>query len=128
MKYLTLQNVLQIHDEMIEKYGGLKGVRDMNLIESAIEMPKARAFGEDLHPTIHDKAAAYLYHIAKNHPFFDANKRTSAACALIFLAMNDHDLNISPNSYEELVIEVAKGNVNKKQIADFFKSGLPNVE
>lgn len=67
-KYLTLEEVLEMHDVLIEKFGGLSGVRDVNLLLSAIETPKATMFGEDLYPTVYDKAAAYLYHIVQNHP------------------------------------------------------------
>ena len=71
IKYLTLEEVLEMHDAFIEKFGGLKGIRDANLLLSAIETPKTAMFGEDLYPTVYDKAAAYLFHIVQNHPFMD---------------------------------------------------------
>lgn len=124
MKFLSLEIVLDLHEEMIKKYGGLNGVRDLGLLKSAIEMPKSMMFGDYLHPSIYDKAAAYLYHITCNHPFFDGNKRTSSASALVFLALNDVELTIEPKKYEELVIEVAQGKADKKKIAEFFKEKL----
>lgn len=63
IKYLTLEEVLEMHDVFIEKFGGLQGIRDTNLLLSAIETPKAAMFGEDLYPTVYDKAAAYLFQI-----------------------------------------------------------------
>ena len=62
IKYLSIEQVLKMHDAFIEKFGGLQGIRDMNLLLSAIETPKAAMFGNDLYPTVYNKAAAYLYH------------------------------------------------------------------
>lgn len=124
MKFLRLEQVLDLQYGMIEKYGGLQGIRDLNLLKSSIEMPKSMMFGEYLHPTIYDKAAAYLYHIACNHPFVDGNKRTASACALIFLSMNNVSLNINQESYEELILDVAKGKANKELISKFFQTRL----
>lgn len=87
-KFLKIELVIAYHDEMIEKYGGLHGIRDLGLLESAMGMPRSIAFGQDLHPTIYDKAAAYLFHIVKNHPFNDGNKRTGAFSACVFLNVN----------------------------------------
>lgn len=108
----------------IEKFGGLKGVRDANLLLSAIETPKAAMFGEDLYPTVYDKAAAYLYHIVQNHPFNDANKRTGFGVAYIFLKANKIPILFEDEAYENLVIEVAKGMKTKEQIALFFETGI----
>ncbi|ADI37381.1 type II toxin-antitoxin system death-on-curing family toxin [Waddlia chondrophila] len=69
IKFLTVTQVIEIHDTFLQAYGGLPGIRDKGLLDSAVEMPKAMAFGEDLHKTLYDKASAYLYHIVKNHPF-----------------------------------------------------------
>ena len=93
----------------------------MGLLLSAIEMPKAQMFGEFLHPSIFDKAAAYLFHIVCNHPFIDGNKRTGAAVSLIFLDMNSLNLDIDEKKFEELVIEVAQGKIDKDMISKFFE-------
>lgn len=119
-----LEQVLKMHDEFIEKFGGLQGIRDMNLLLSAIETPKASMFGEDLYPTIYDKAAAYLYHIVQNHPFNDANKRTGFGAAYLFLKANNVSILFDDESFESLVVEVAKGKKTKKEISYFFEHGL----
>ena len=75
--YISLENVLEIHDRLVDEYGGLKGVLNFGLLQSALEMPKAMFNGRYLHRTIFDKAAAYLFHITKNHSFVDGNKRTA---------------------------------------------------
>ena len=81
---MMLEQVLKMHDAFIEKFGGLQGIRDMNLLLSTIETPKDAMFRTDLYPIIYDKAAAYLYHIVQNHPFNDANKRTGLGAAFSF--------------------------------------------
>lgn len=123
IKYLTLEEVLEMHDAFIEKFGGLKGIRDANLLLSAIETPKAAMFGEDLYPTVYDKAAAYLFHIVQNHPFNDANKRTGFGATYLFLKANGIPILLSDEAFENLVIEVAKGKANKEEIARLLEHG-----
>lgn len=123
IKYLTLEQVLEMHDSFIEKFGGLKGVRDMNLLLSAIEIPKTSMFGEDLYPTIYDKAAAYLFHIVQNHPFNDANKRTGFGVTYLFLKANKVSILLNEEAFENLVVEVAKGKINKQEIAHLLEHG-----
>jgi death-on-curing protein len=118
--FIPVDVALEIHDDMIDAYGGAKGIRDYGLLLSALEMPKSAFGGEDLHPALFDKAAAYLYHVTKNHPFIDGNKRTAAALALTFLEMNHVRLKIDMDGYEELVVATAEGLISKRKIAHFF--------
>ncbi|MEG4329587.1 Fic family protein, partial [Microcoleus sp. herbarium5] len=74
-KFLFLDEVLELHDDQISSFGGTPGVRDEGLLESALAQPQATFGGQFLHSTISEQAAAYLYHIAMNHPFIDGNKR-----------------------------------------------------
>jgi death-on-curing protein len=120
MRFLTIERVIAIHDYMIMNYG----IRDVGLLASAIEMPKATMFGEYLHPSIYDKAAAYLYHIIGNHPFIDANKRTGSASALIFLDMNNIELSVNEAELEELVVRTAQGQTEKAEISKFFEASV----
>lgn len=120
MIFLTVEEVIDFHTEIINEFGGAHGIREMGLLISAIEMPKAAMFGEFLHPSIYDKTAAYLYHIVCNHPFVDGNKRSGLAAALTFLEVNAVALKYDEYQLEELVVQVAIGKVNKKTIADFF--------
>lgn len=124
MNFITIQEIIEYHDEIIDKYEGVKGIRNIGLLASAINMPIATMFGEDLHPTIFDKAAAYLYHIVCNHPFVDGNKRTGLVVALTFLRQNQvHIVFTEEQSFalEELVVSTADGKISKEQIADFFR-------
>ena len=124
IKYIPIESLILYHDDLIEKYGGLKGIRDMGLLISSLELPKSAMFGKDLYPTIFDKAAVYLFHIICNHPFNDGNKRTGSFAALTFLKMNGYKKDFSEReylSYENLILKVANGQVNKEVIAKFFK-------
>jgi len=120
MKFLTVEEVIEVHDILIGKYGGSYGIRDIGLLISAIEMPKATMFGEYLHQSIYDKAAAYLFHIVSNHAFIDGNKRTSAAVTLIFLKQNEIEIKFSIPEFEEMVCAAAQSQINKNQISEFL--------
>lgn len=122
MNYLTVEDVLSFHEAIIAETGGAHGVREMGLLLSALEMPKASMFGELLHPTVFDQAAAYLFHVVCNHPFLDGNKRTGTVCALTFLDMNGIDLLYDQSHLEELVIDIAAEKADKQDIASFFRS------
>lgn len=120
MRYLKTEEVMFAHDMAIDKDGGSYGIRDLGLLLSALEIPKSEMFGHSLHPTVFDKAAAYMFHIACNHPFIDGNKRTSMTCALLFLTLNDVELDIKYKVLSDFVVDVANGKYTKKEIADFF--------
>jgi death on curing protein len=115
-KHPSLKAVLTLHDRQVQVFGGAFGVRDLGLLESAIAQPSASFGGELLHPTIADQAAAYLYHIAKNHPFIDGNKRTAFAVMETFLELNGYTLLLDNGAAYELVIQVAQSDINKEEL------------
>ena len=119
---LTLDEVLQIHRDQIERYGGTLGVRDFGLLDSAIAQPAARFGGQYLHADVWDMAAAYLFHLALNHPFFDGNKRAAVAAALTFMTLNDVDFSFPEEEIAEFVLQGAQGQIEKPEIAAYFKS------
>lgn len=121
MIFLSIEEIINVHDELILQHGGLHGIRDIGLLISAIEMPKATMFGEDLHESLFDKAAAYLFHIVCNHAFLDANKRTGAAATLIFLYQNGHKKKYEMRAFEEMVCQVANGELSKVEISKFLR-------
>lgn len=123
IEYLTIEQVIELHDEMLKRYGGLSGIRDKNLLWSAIDAPKAAMFGQDMYSSVYEKAAAYLYHLVCNHPFNDGNKRTGYAVTLIFLEVNKAKQVFKKEDLENLVIEVAKGRETKKRITKFLETG-----
>lgn len=122
-KFLTVEQVIEIHDAFLEDHGGLPGIRDKGLLISAVEMPRTSMFGEYLHKTIYDKASAYLFHIVQNHPFNDGNKRTGALTTILFLEGNRVKIVFSDRDYEELVVNVAQGQKSKEVIAYFLEYG-----
>jgi len=120
--FLSLEEILEIHNNQIELYGGFPAIRDMNLLLSAIEMPKAGSGDTYFHKDIFEMASAYLFHIVQNHPFIDGNKRTGLVCALVFLLNNGITPNFSKDEIYNLVLNVAKGEADKKIVSDFFKT------
>jgi death-on-curing protein len=119
--FLTLDEILAIHADQIRRYGGRLGLRDLALLQSALGTPRATFEGEYLHTDVFEMSAAYLFHIARNHPFVDGNKRTGLMAALVFLGLNDLELEVDPAALFELVTGVASGAVAKAQISVFFQ-------
>jgi len=118
--FLDLESVVRIHQSMIEHYGGADGVRDVGLLESAVAMPQAAFGGQYLHKGLFEMAAAVLFHIVKNHPFIDGNKRTGAASAIVFLTMNGIELEADEDGLVEITLAVAENRAGKPESADFF--------
>ncbi len=123
-KFLSYQLVLRIHTRQIYIFGGSVGVRDEGLLLSALAQPSATFGGEYLHGTIYEQAAAYLYHISKNHPFIDGNKRTAFAVMDTFLLINGYILNLTNDEAYRLVIEVAQGIMEKSEIVTYIEQHL----
>jgi len=120
--FLDIEKVLRIHRSMIATYGGQEGVRGIGLLHSAIAMPQAYFGGQPLHADLFEMAGAYLYHIVQNHPFIDGNKRTGAASAIVFLAMNDVKIRADEAGLVDLTLAVARGRAGKARISEFFRS------
>ena len=119
--FLTLDEALAIHAHQIARYGGSLGLRDRGLLESALAMPAATFGGEYLHPSLHEQGAAYLFHLVKNHPFVDGNKRVGLACGLSFLRLNDIRIRATDDDLVGLVLDVATGRRSKADVAVFFR-------
>lgn len=119
--FLDLAEVLYIHADQIDRYGGDPSLRDAGLLESALAMPRATFGGEFLHRDLFEMAAAYLFHIVQNHPFVDGNKRTGTASALVFLDMNGISMDANEDALVALVLDVAQGRADKARIAEFFR-------
>jgi death-on-curing protein len=119
--FLTLAEVIEIHADQIKRYGGSHGIRDMNLLSSAVAMPHASFYGEFLHNDIYKMAAAYAFHICQNHPFVDGNKRAALASALVFLEMNGINISDPKGRLYEDMIALAEGNVKKEEFAEILR-------
>jgi death-on-curing protein len=120
-RFLLLEEVLRIHAHQVERYGGSFGVRDVGLLLSAVAAPRASFAGEYLHGTPFEMAAAYLFHLARNHPFLDGNKRTVLASALTFLELNDVSIEAPDEELVALVLRVATGKASKAEVSVFLE-------
>jgi death-on-curing protein len=119
--FLTLAEVVEIHSDQIRRYGGQEGLRDHNLLESAVAQPEASFGGEWLHPDLCSMASAYAYHLCQNHCFIDGNKRAALACALVFLEMNGVTLLDPRGRLKEAMVLVASGKMEKEALAGLFR-------
>lgn len=116
-RFLTLSEVLEFHEDLIREFGGKPGIRDLGLAESALAMPRAGADDEFFHAFPFEMAAAYLYHLAQNHPFVDGNKRTAFAAALTFLELNGYPVMGGEEELEDAAWKVASGTLDKRGAA-----------
>ncbi len=125
-RFLELALVLEIHVDQIESFGGSSGIRDQGLLESALAQPEATFGGEYLHPTLPEQAAAYLYHLALNHPFIDGNKRTAFAAMDAFLRLNGYSINLTNEQAAKMVLQVAAGSLDKQALSQFLATVIAN--
>lgn len=124
VRFLSVEDVLTIHDNTIGVEGGMAGLRDAGLLESAVLMPQQRFSGEYLHTGLAEMAAAYLFHIAQNHAFHDGNKRTAVLTALIFLDLNGVSTLPPPDALEETTLAVAAGNMSKDELTAWMRDQI----
>lgn len=109
IRYLTLIEILELHRRILKQSGGVFGIRDMGLLESAIAQPRMTFGGEDLYSSLLEKAAALGFSIIMNHPFVDGNKRTGHAETEVFLVLNGLEVNASVDKQEHMVLAIASG-------------------
>ena len=120
-EFLTLDEVLGIDADQTRVYAGASGIRDLARLRSAIAMPETTFDDEYLHPSAFEMAAAYLFHLARNYPFVDGNKRTALMCALVLLGLNGERLRADPDDLYALVDGVAAGAVDKAEVSVFLR-------
>lgn len=117
MQFLTIIQVIKLHKRVIARFGGIHGIRDENLLDSAVTYPRMLyRLGNE--KNIYLLAAAYSYHLTKNHPFIDGNKRIGTLAMTTFLAMNDHDISIPNLRLYELAMLTATSQITEQEIAD----------
>ncbi len=119
--FLTLDEILGIHHEEVEKFGGSHGLRDTNLLDSALQRPQSSFMEEDLYPTIFDKAAALMHSILLNHPFIDANKRTATVSTAYFLYLNGYNLEAKQKELVQFALKVGSKKMDLEQIAQWLE-------
>jgi death-on-curing protein len=121
-KYLAIREVLRLHEEVLADSGGTAGLRDRSALESAVVQPQATFGGEDLYPTLPEKAAALAFGIVNNHPFVDGNKRTGHAAMDVFLLRNGRELDAGVDGQEQVILDVAAGRMTRDELADWVEA------
>lgn len=121
---IDINEVEKIHDILIDKFGGAKGIRDKGLLESSINRPFQTFDGQELYPDPIDKAAAIFESIISNHPFVDGNKRTAYVLMRLMLKSSNVDIQLGQNDKYDFVIKAASGNVTFEQIKTWIKDNL----
>lgn len=119
-RFLSSGEAREIHARSIDMFGGAHGLRDPGLLESALAMPPASFGGQEMHESVYDKAAAYLFHLVQNHPGVDGNKRIGLAAALVFLRLNGITVDATDDELVDLVLDVARGTADKTRVSAFL--------
>ena len=121
INFLSLDEILAIHYDQINRYGGSHGVRDFNLLISAASRFQATFGGFDLYPDIFSKAAALIHSLVLNHPFVDGNKRTAITSTTRFLFINDYILKMSKEELIELPLKIESKKLDMESITSWLK-------
>lgn len=124
---LTVQDIYELHRELEDAFVLSSGVRDKNLLASAVNIPFQTFMGNDLYPSIYDKAAQLCYGIANNHPFTDGNKRTALHSMYVYLIINGFDIAASQQEVENLIINVAAGNMTNVELAYWLEKNTIEI-
>lgn len=112
MKQLTKEQILHLHGDLIDEFGGIHGIRDEGLLESALYAPFQSFDGQDLYPTIIEKAGRLGYGLIQNHPFLDGNKRIGVHAMLVFLAVNGIRLSYHDEDLIQIALDAASDSVS----------------
>ena len=124
MRYLTVNEILEVYTCVIEQSGGSIGLRDLAALESAVAQPHMTFGGQELYPTVVEKAAAIGFSIIQNHPFLDGNKRTGHAVMELFLVLNGYQINVPIDEQERVIIKVASGELGREALTDWLRSRI----
>ncbi|BAB77515.1 type II toxin-antitoxin system death-on-curing family toxin (plasmid) [Anabaena sp. FACHB-709] len=124
IRFLTLVEVVELHRQIIEQSGGALGIRDRGTLESALAQPRMTFGGEDLYPTLVDKAAAIGFSLIMNHPFIDGNKRIGHAAMEVFLVMNGNEIDASVDEQETIILSLASGELEREAFVQWLKNHI----
>lgn len=121
MRFLNLREVLEIHRRVVDQSGAMLGIRDLGALESALAQPRMSFAGEDLYPSLVEKASALAFSIIKNHPFLDGNKRVGHAAMETFLVLNGFEIVAGTNEQESVILRVASGEISRETFTDWLR-------
>ena len=113
---LSKSQILLIHDQLISETGGSSGLRDEGMLDSALNAPFQTFGGEDVYPSLQQKAARLCFGLVKNHPFIDGNKRIGAHAMLVFLALNGIELQYSQTELSDIILQLAAGEIDTEDL------------
>lgn len=125
MRYLRAAEIFDLHRRVIGQSGGSEGLRDRGGLLSAVAKPKMTFGGEELYPSVVEKAGVLAVSLTRNHPFIDGNKRVAHAAMEVFLALNGLEIEASVDEQEELMLELAAGNLDTEEVVEWL---LDHVE
>ncbi len=126
-EFLTKQIIIYFHEQLISLYGGASGIRDEGLLDSALEQPRAMLEGSYLHDSLAKMAAAYGFHICKNHPFIDGNKRVALVAMDTFLQKNGYEISASEKDVYEVIMKLASGNLTKEDLTGWLEANIAKL-
>lgn len=126
-QFISLDEVLAIHENMVDLYGGSHGIRDLGLIQSAIARPASSFGGEDLYPTLFEKSAALFHSLMFNHAFVDGNKRTTISVTARFLTLNGYELNVSEKEFVAFPLRVENQHLDLEEISSWLKKNSKKI-
>lgn len=124
----TLQDIYELHTQLENAFVLSSGVRDENLLASAVNTPFQTFMGNDLYPSLYDKAAQLCYGIANNHPFTDGNKRTALHSMYVYLIINGFDIMATQQDVENMIIDVASGNMTNVELAQWLQKNTVEID
>ena len=124
----TQQDIYELHTQLENAFVLSPGVRDENLLASAVNTPFQTFMGNDLYPSIYDKAAQLCYGIANNHPFTDGNKRTALHSMIVYLIINGFDITATQQDVENMIIDVASGNMTNVELAQWLRENTARID
>ena len=124
----TLQDIYELHTQLENAFVLSSGVRDENLLASAVNTPFQTFMGNDLYPSLYDKAAQLCYGIANNHPFTDGNKRTALHSMYVYLIINGFDITATQQDVENMIIDVASGNMTNVELAQWLQKNTVEID
>ena len=127
IEFIPKDIILFFHEQLVEIYGGNFGIRDENLLDSALEQPKATYQGEYLHDSLIKMAAAYGYHLCNNHPFIDGNKRIAFVAMDTFLQKNGLEITASEKEAYKMMIQVSSGQLSKKELTLWLENNTNSI-
>ncbi|MDU7499196.1 type II toxin-antitoxin system death-on-curing family toxin [Veillonella sp.] len=124
----TIQDIYELHKQLENAFILSSGVRDENLLASAVNTPFQTFMGNDLYPSLYDKAAQLCYGIANNHPFTDGNKRTALHSMYVYLIINGFDITATQQDVENMIIDIAAGNMTNTELAQWLRENTVETD